>query len=35
LPTVVFLKDGKVHGENILGVFERDDYKARLDEMLK
>ncbi|HIA17876.1 MAG TPA: hypothetical protein EYN70_00370 [Planctomycetaceae bacterium] len=35
LPTVVFLKDGKVHGEKIIGVMERSDYKARLDEMLK
>ena len=35
LPTVVFLKDGKVHGEKIIGAMERAYYKARLDAMLK
>lgn len=35
LPTVVFLKDGKIHGDKIIGAMERADYKARLDAMLK
>ena len=35
LPTVVFIKDGKMHGKNIIGAMERADYKARIDAMLK
>ena len=35
LPTVVFLKDGKMHGEKIIGAMERAYYQARIEDMLK
>ena len=35
LPTVVFIKDGKMQGSAMLGVGTREDYKSRLDSLLK
>ena len=35
LPTIIFIKDGKMQGPPIVGVGTREDYKSRLDQLLQ
>ena len=35
IPTVVFLKDGKVQGEALIGAFPKEEYEERLDELVQ
>jgi len=35
IPTVVFLKDGKVQGAPLIGAFPREEYEERLDELVQ
>lgn len=35
IPTIVFLKDGKVQGKPLIGAFSREEYEDRLDDLLK
>ena len=35
IPTVVFLKNGKVQGGPLIGAFPKEEYEERLDELVQ